>query len=587
MTTYRITGFFVRDNGPTVFPNSFYTVGSTSADLAVPDGTPFVFTPLEVLGNQELRFVPDPRMFGMPAAPHLLPDDAVSLYQHTLSEITWAGGTTTVLKISTPGISHGTTSYYALSGDPLPEIDSYSEYQDFLDSITEKRPVTTSLEPDQTLEWDLETVSVTEDDYFTGTGSSDTISGGAGHDTIVGRGGDDLLQGQHGSDRLFGGTGSDHLKGGGGKDRLIGNFGNDLLDGGKGADRLNGGFGDDTLLGGDGDDTLYGHKGADSLYGGNGNDMLDGWDGDDWLDGGAGNDEISGQRGKDNLFGADGDDALNGGSSSDTLRGGWGEDILWGQNGNDLLIGDWADTLVWPPSLASQPGLSQEAGTDEAALTVATLPPLVPEGAGLNDTLVGGKGDDTLHGGFGDDNLYAGRGDDFLYGGDGNDTLSGRQGSDWLSGGAGDDSLFGGPGADTLDGGQGNDLLVAHGEQNTFLFSGGFGNDTIGAFDAAEDGNRIDLQHVSEITSLEDLFANHIQQTGSDVVISDGEGNTITLTDTALADLEADHFIFSTPASLAPHPDTPAGCLDCPAPVTGPILVCVYPEDPGISWELA
>jgi uncharacterized protein (TIGR01370 family) len=79
----------------------------------------------------------------------------------------------------------------------------------------------------------------------TGTGSDDTLLGGAGGDRIYGRGGDDdvsgnagrdLLMGNRGSDRLSGDSGDDHLFGGAGADEIAGGAGKDRLDGGKGAD---------------------------------------------------------------------------------------------------------------------------------------------------------------------------------------------------------------------------------------------------------------------------------------------------------------------------------------------------------------
>ncbi|MDG1531503.1 MAG: hypothetical protein P8Q99_09130 [Paracoccaceae bacterium] len=43
---------------------------------------------------------------------------------------------------------------------------------------------------------------------------------------------------------------------------------------------------------------------------------------------------------------------------------------------------------------------------------------------------------------------------------------------------------------------------------------------------------------------MTDLLANHANQVGLDVVIDDGSGDTITLTDVALGDLDVDDFIF-------------------------------------------
>ncbi|WP_166871279.1 putative Ig domain-containing protein [Massilia mucilaginosa] len=75
--------------------------------------------------------------------------------------------------------------------------------------------------------------------------------------------------------------------------------------------------------------------------------------------------------------------------------------------------------------------------------------------------IVGAGGADELTGGV--------RGD-ALYGGIGNDTLTG---------GAGKDKLLGGVGNDKLDGGTDNDLLNAGEGDDTYVFSGNYGNDVI------------------------------------------------------------------------------------------------------------
>lgn len=78
-----------------------------------------------------------------------------------------------------------------------------------------------------------------------GTGSGETLSGGAGNDTIVGKAGADTLNGNDGNDAMHGGADNDTLSGGNGTD---------LLHGGTGSDTLNGNNGLDTLYGGDGAD---------------------------------------------------------------------------------------------------------------------------------------------------------------------------------------------------------------------------------------------------------------------------------------------------------------------------------------------
>lgn len=77
---------------------------------------------------------------------------------------------------------------------------------------------------------------------------------------------------------------------------------------------------------------------------------------------------------------------------------------------------------------------------------------------------------------------------DFIFGEDGSDTLCGaaaddiiygKAGNDNISGGAGNDCLYGGEGDDIMDGGSGNDLMTDDGGNDTYVFSRGYGEDTI------------------------------------------------------------------------------------------------------------
>ncbi|MGA9254078.1 MAG: hypothetical protein WBV71_16715 [Roseobacter sp.] len=133
-----------------------------------------------------------------------------------------------------------------------------------------------------------------------------------------------------------------------------------------------------------------------------------------------------------------------------------------------------------------------------------------------------------------------------MLGGNGNDQLEGNLGEDTLDGGAGDDRLFGGNGIfdDTLIGGTGNDTMSGEGGDDIFVFEDGFGQDEITDFDALSAGEFIDLEAVTEITDLSDLTTNHMNQSGADVLIEDGLGNSITINNTQLADLGEDDFFF-------------------------------------------
>lgn len=326
-----------------------------------------------------------------------------------------------------------------------------------------------------------------------GTTLSDTITGDANDNTIIGGRGNDVLDGGDGIDTTSYASASSGVN-------------IDLNDLGQ-QDTL--GAGQDTLsnfeniIGSDFDDNLIGDDQDNAISAGAGADMIDG---------GGGSDTLSGGDGDDVLIGDTQNDILNGDGGDDTLIGGLGVDFLYGGDGNDLLLGgNRNDTL---------------------------------DGGAGNDRTFGGNGDDDVMGGAGDDILRGGDQNDVLTAGDGNDFLFGGTGIDTLSGGAGNDTLIGRGGFDFLNGGEGDDILEGGSNADDFIFVGAFGNDIITDFDANNDAEDIDLSGVTEITDITDLLNNHANQIGADVVIDDGLGNTITLQNVDLADLDAADFIF-------------------------------------------
>lgn len=143
----------------------------------------------------------------------------------------------------------------------------------------------------------------------------------------------------------------------------------------------------------------------------------------------------------------------------------------------------------------------------------------------------------------GDDAFILGNnGEDLLRGDGGDDRLDGHGGDDQLNGRGGNDELFGGSGDDTLTGGSGSD---------TFIFTAGFGDDTITDFDTSSDIIEIDS---SIFGNYDELMAN-AEETGGgggwwwgggssdDVVITAGS-DSITLEGLELNDLSANDFAF-------------------------------------------
>ncbi len=387
-----------------------------------------------------------------------------------------------------------------------------------------------------------------EADMLYGNAGFDTLSGGDGNDTLWGGDQADLLFGDAGHDRLHGEAGLDHIHGGEGNDWVLGDAGNDRLWGGAGDDTLQGGANEDYIEGDEGRDLIFGDVGFDTLLGGSGDDFLRGGDQADWLDGGddndmlygdAGADAIYGGAGDDFAFGGTGNDRLRGGAGDDTLSGGENEDILFGEDGNDRLTGE-----VGFDMLDGGDGNDTLSGGDQADNLFGRLGDDSLSGDGGADRLFAGAGNDVASGGSGNDVFFGGHGDDTLNGDGGNDRVFAGAGNDLIDGGTGDDEITGGVGFDTITGGLGDDTLTGAFNADTFLFSGAFGNDVITDFHANNDFERIDLSGVDGIFNWSDLVINHMAQVGANVVIDDGAGNTITLLDVNISDLDKVDFIF-------------------------------------------
>ena len=155
---------------------------------------------------------------------------------------------------------------------------------------------------------------------------------------------------------------------------------------------------------------------------------------------------------------------------------------------------------------------------DGSVIDFYALPPNYPEGVtgiipiygtdGLNDTLIGGKGNDDVIYGFGGNDLIEGDdrslpptipdGNDTLLGGRGNDFIRGAGGTDILVGQPDDDLLFGDLGNDVVYGGPGNDVLYGDNDnvltrplgftgKDKFVLKGGEGIDLIRDFELGND----------------------------------------------------------------------------------------------------
>jgi Ca2+-binding RTX toxin-like protein len=392
------------------------------------------------------------------------------------------------------------------------------------------------------------------DETFTirtnGTGNSTNLGtfATAGDDILYGNSGNDTnVNGSVGNDTLFGQAGVDALNGGDGNDALTGGTGNDTVNGGTGSDTFNYTIGDgtDTVDGGAEFDTLQilGTAAANTLgvvYNGGTvvasvaggtvtsveaitADLLAGSDTLTYAGTSAANsvtvnltagmasgftsianiENVTGGSGNDTLTGDGNANVLNGGADAgaDTLTGGGGVDTLIGGAGNDMFIATIGD---------GNDSYTGGADTDTYDLSATMAAAAVNLGTGsASSTEIGIDTLATI------ENVIGGQGDD---------TISGTAGINTLDGGAGADTINAGNGADILIGGTGNDIMNGGVGNDRFVFTAGFGNDTISGFDA----NPVGGQDLLDISALGISAVDF----GSSVTIADmGGGDTLVTID--------------------------------------------------------
>jgi len=456
--------------------------------------------------------------------------------------------------------------------------------------------ISSVLEPAYSPEW------MPGDDLY-GTSGKDHIFGLGGNDSLFGYGGNDFLFGGTGNDTLDGGAGNDVLNPGSnlGYDATMGSDGNDtiiLSDSGIGYQDLNyssfhrgvgfsingkantgtvtkGGAGTDTIVdvavpmkagwtsaaGGfgvvgsgfdDSFDIVTASKSWTAVIGGGGSDSYDlalsansilrmyfsgdqgakvnlktgviandGWGNSETLN-------IQNKGGQIELNGSAYDDRLVGDKFSNRFILFGGDDVANGLGGQDLVRYDRSGVGPVDVNLAKGTATGTWYGTDFTH-TLLKIEDVRGSRDG-NDTLIGSAVANRLEGRGGADTLI-GRG--------GKDSLFGEDGRDKLLGGSGSDKLYGGNGNDRLDGGAGNDILKGNQGADIFVFSAG--NDRVKDFGGKD---RIDLGSAAGITGFADLKNNHMAEKGDDVVITDDDGNTMTLLDTGLDTLDKGDFIF-------------------------------------------
>lgn len=156
------------------------------------------------------------------------------------------------------------------------------------------------------------------------------------------------------------------------------------------------------------------------------------------------------------------------------------------------------------------------------------------------DFVLGQGGDDALFGGDGDDILIGGEGEDVILGGDGADLILGSDGDDILKGDDGNDEIVGGVGDDFIEGGAGRDELVGGDGLDTFQFTGGGDQDVVVDFRKGEDILLISRMINGTDVETPDDLAVRTMESGDNVIVDLGAGDTITLLNVTKDDVDDD-----------------------------------------------
>lgn len=346
--------------------------------------------------------------------------------------------------------------------------------------------------------------------------------------------------------RITSGTLSDTIIGQSGDDYLFGNGGDDVLIGGWGRDRLYGGSGSDTFVLSDDQSTdiVYDFNLAEDAIGLNGITISD----VSFRAYGANDLDIrtaDGQRivlrnvsydARDdvrfNMLGTDGANILTGGEGNDFILAGNGNDEVNSGAGEDWIsLGLGSDTVSFGTGSGSNTIADFDVTQDTVALLNLGASSLVVSETAMGDLELQTPGGDRLVlEGVSIADFDAITFDDlrpevgFLIGTEGNDTLNGSKINDYVESFGGTDRLYGGGGNDVFVFGAGSGLNViydfADGEDRILIEGGSFGDVTLIAYNATDAEVRLD------------------------------SGDRLVLRNVDLATLDADDFIFTTPAEF-------------------------------------
>ena len=245
--------------------------------------------------------------------------------------------------------------------------------------------------------------------------------------------------------------------------------------------------------------------------------------------------------GVNRVIGSNFNDAITGDGGDNVIEGGAGNDTLDGGLGNDTASYQRAAGSVTVSLMISGPQNTGQAGTD----TLTGFENL--RGSSFNDTLTG-NGLSRLEGGPGADHIIgqSGQSDVASYehaaAGVTVDLNIAVQAAN-AGEAAGDtftsiNNVRGSNFDDTITGDGNNNVFRGLGGNDTFVFKPAFGHDTIVDFQPGQDV--IDIDH-SLFFTLQDIL-DHAAPSGTNTVITDTAGDTITLQNVAPANLHLSDF---------------------------------------------
>ncbi len=409
---------------------------------------------------------------------------------------------------------------------------------DFVEAVEFAENVIISIDVDGTgVGFDFEDVVILRDvgiapniDYRFAAGSTATVGATTAAATALGTAaGESLGTAGPGPDQFISGLG--------GFDTLTGGDGDDWLDGGADGDTIIAGLGSDIIFGG-GDFDATGefdilsyatHTGGPITVDMTAGTVTDGTTDIDIFQ------EI---------------EEILGTSGADTFFGGFDFIQYAGLGGNDTIDNSQADDRAGVDYSRDE----ANGGLVGAGVTVDLAAGTATDGFGDTDTLIdvnfvnGTNNVDDITGGSGDDFLIGLDGADIIRGGDGNDEIFGAASfatdtaANELFGEGGDDNLFGSDGDDILQGGFGADTIETGGGLDELVYEAaevGSGVDTITDFDILSD--TLDLSGLLDANFNPGNQSTYIQATfdaGSGhttiSVDADGAANGTNFTDIAV-----------------------------------------------------